>query len=59
MRASMFTALCKDFRLPATVLKVNVYTDNGHVVLESIHTSVGKSLLHCIKELISMMEQAP
>lgn len=39
--------------------KVNVYTDNGDDVLESILTSVQELQLHCITELISMMEQAP
>ncbi len=51
--------VCRTFHLPVTVLKVNVYTDNGDDVLESVLVSVGESQLHCITELISMMEQAP
>lgn len=51
--------VCATFHLPAIVLKVNVYRDNGEDFLESIPVSVGKARLHCIKELISMMEQAP
>lgn len=51
--------VCGTFHLPAAVLKVNVYTDNGDDVLESVLACVGESQLHCITELISMMEQAP
>lgn len=40
------------------VLKVNVYTDNGDDVLESILTSARELLLHYIKQLI-IMEQVP
>lgn len=49
--------VCRALLLPAAALKVNVYTDNGDDVLGSVLTSVRELQLHCITELISMMEQ--
>lgn len=49
----------QNISLARRLLKVNVYTDNGDDVLESVLTSVGESQLQCITDLISMMEQAP